>query len=188
MAKAKEIYTTRETPASSEKANRVINDYLARGQLIISSTGAVLQTQTGAQNAEGVQTGQLVLIRNGMTLGWYPYNPAKQLFDQMAIIGAFGAVDANNDDQTASMHLQYSINSGTGWTTASLVEVPPGTAFPTLPPQSIAATLDGGLTTVDISAIASFEWLGLRFTFDVTCTAATWMAFAFLYLNTDNPY
>lgn len=172
---------------TSTKHNQEISDYLRRGQLIISSCGSVLQTQTGAQDAGGVQTGQLVLIRNGFTLGWYPYNPDKQIFDRLAIHGAFGAVDVNNDDRTADMHLEYSLDSGTNWTTAGLAETPTPT-FPTLPPQSIAATLDGGATTVNISSMATFQWIGLRFSFDIGCTAATWMAFAFLYLSTDDPF
>lgn len=185
MTKAKEVYSIGETPSSSQKLNRQINDYLARGQLIISSCGSALRTQTGAQDVDGVQTGPLVTVRSTFYLGWYPYNPSKQVFDRLGIYANYSANDLNSDDRTADMHLQYSLNTGAGWTTASLADA---ITFPIHPPQNNAGVLTGGSNSIDISGIASFEWLGLRFVCDVTFNAATWAVFAFLYLSTDTPF
>lgn len=179
MAKAKQVYQPEETPASSQKANTVINDYLARGQLIVSSTGNSHHAVTDPGGTQLLSTGAASWI----TLGWYPYNPAKQIYDRMDII-----FNLHVSGTATDVHLQYSLDSEASWTSAN----PGQSVFPLgirlTPIITDGSSLGPSVRTVDISGIAATGYIGLRIFFDVAQEAISWHATAFLYLNTDNPF
>jgi len=178
MAKARVTWTFGETPATSDKLNDAVQDYIRKGQLILSSTGAVIRVTTTG--------GVLTFPHTAGTpwqLGWYPYNPAKQIYDRMDILFNHGVAGTATD-----LHLQYSLNSGGSWTSAN-----PGQSVSPLSlitPLIIAAgtSLGPSTRTVDLSGMAGFEYIGFRYLPDVTEEAISWIAMAFMYLSTDTPF
>lgn len=178
MAKAKEVYASGESPASSQKLNRQINDYLARGQLILSSTGMTLSTTTTGAVAIAPQT-----ATSWVSLGWYPYNPAKQIYDRMDII-----FNHHVSGTAADLHLQYSLDSGATW-----VDANPGQSVSPLVIR-LPLVINGGTSlgpsvrTVDISGIGAAGYIGFRLFVDVQQEVYCWFATAFLYLSTDTPF
>jgi len=179
MAKARVTWTFGETPATSDKLNDAVQDYIRKGQLILSSTGITLRTTTTGGTAVQPPT-----ATSWVNLGWYPYNPAKQLYNRMDIIFNHQVATADAND----LHLQYSLNSDASWTSAN----PGQSVFPLgirLPMVIIGGTSLGPSTrTVDLSGIASFQYIGFRLLVDVTQEAFSWFATAFMYLSTDTPF
>jgi len=181
MAKAKVEWTFGETPATADKLNQTTLDYIRRGQLILSSTGLTLHTTT----TFGPES---VAVNSLPNLGWFPYNPQKQVFDRMDILFNHETIASGGGDLTTSTHLQYSLDSDASWTSAN-----PGQSaapVPLHPPAGLAGTTDLGasMRTVNISGITSFQWIGFRYLFDLSPEAHTWIAMAYLYLSTDTPF
>lgn len=179
MAKARVTIPFQQTPAQSSTINTLVTDYITPGQLIITSTGfAAMLTTTGA-----TATITAPAAGSWINLGWYPYNPAKQLYDRMDII-----FNLHTSGTVGDLHVQYSLDSEASWTSAN----PGQSVFPL--GIRMPAVIGGGTSlgpsyrTVDLSGVAAAGYIGLRILVDVTQQAFTWHASAFLYSFDDTPF
>lgn len=159
MTKAKEVVAYGETPATSAKINQIITDYLTRGTIMCNAQGGPL---TSADNGTWI-------------VGWYPYNPDKQLWDRLRIFGQI-------DYAAAVFTTQYSVDSGGSWSTIIGGAPPVATSTPS---SGSTTQFD---TTVDLSGIGSFQWLGIRLNFTVSSGSLYWFVHSHLFNATDTPY
>ncbi|MDX1388813.1 MAG: hypothetical protein R3344_06460 [Acidobacteriota bacterium] len=171
MSKARVDWAFNEVLTSS-KHDEQTTDYLTRGQLICSTVG--LAEDQGA-------TALPLLIH----FPPYPFNPAKQVFDRMRILG----IVRTEPGAGGTYGVRYTLDSGASFATTTLPDAAP---FAMVPPQGASGTtvdVGPGQATIDISGIAAFQWIGIAIERGGSSpTWVTWSLAAFLYLSTDDPF
>jgi hypothetical protein len=180
MTRARTTYVFGETPLTSSKLNQEVSDYLTRGQLIVSSVGHALRVSTtGGASLLPPAAGSWV------NLGWYPFNPLKQVYDRMDIIFNLHASGTATD-----LHIQYSLDSDASWINANPGHSSLSGILGIRLPEIIGGgtSLGPALRTVDLSGILSGQYIGLRLFVDVTQEAFSWFCTSFLYLSSETPF
>jgi hypothetical protein len=180
MSKARVTWTFGETPATTDKLNAAVQDYIRPGHLIMNSVGTTFHITTLDGN-----TGLMITP----VLSFYPYNPQRLVFDTMRIFFNHTAIHENGSDLTNSLHLQYSLNSGATWANAN----PGHSASPVVLvyPMVFAGATDLGSAIRDVSltSIAATQYIGFRYLSDsVDVGGFAWCAFAILYSSTESPF
>lgn len=166
----------------SAKLDEANTDWITKGQLIISSMGS----------AGGVTDGVAAVIPVGTPLQPAPwlFNPTKQIADRMRIIAEL--VWDTSAAGAPVWGVDYTLNSGVGWTPAALAGVIPGAGGPNPPLVGLGGGIGPGYTDVDISAVVATSWFNLRIALQGGAIGAntwiSWVLSAYLWNSTDTPH
>ena len=174
MSKLRETIAFQELLTSS-KTNQLISDYITPGKLIMHVTGCWFAHATPSY------------------IGWWPFNPNKNVFDRIRILGQ--AWTPAGGGQPLGSWLEYTLDSGGSWTAigaginiAGLLITLPADPIGIGPPPT---ELTLAYWDVDISSIAATELIGFRLN-DAGGggghnTAVVDLSM-FLYLSTETPF
>lgn len=167
MTKTRTRWAAGESPASSSKQNEQTVDYISPGKLICSSVGGI---DNGAAETPSIHPVALVFY-----LGWYPWNPAKSVYDRLRIWSHKLVVGGSGTQE-----LQYTVSSGSVWTSTAT-----GSVATPVPINNPFQAANGGTADldVDLSSFTGFRWIGFRWSSDggAAITYLGWFLQAFLY-------
>lgn len=166
MSKARESWHYREF-STSEKLNRAVQDYISPGLLIMHVQGHYFD-----EAAIGVP-----VPPDPIYFGWYPYNPAKIIFDRLRIQGT-SIIPGGT--------WEYSLDSGATWN-----DILPATGSLGVPMSNIFNTASPvNYRDVDLSGIASLQHIGFRLDRSSSWIDqfAAWNYQLLLYSSTQSPF
>lgn len=168
MSKARVSYATGERPALSSKQNQQITDYITMALPVFNSSELMY-----VDNATG---GPIVVGVSNKVLGWYPYNPDKNVHTHLRILFGYSEIDGSTFND-----LEYTLDSGSTWNNALSGSV--------APPVDLGA-VDQHMNTIPLASITTFQWIGVRLdiTFDLNQSAFLYFFQGFLYNSTDTPF
>lgn len=166
MAKDRVTWEHRDVDTSARQTEGV-TDYITPAFMIASTAGGLVNEVNNLSNYDTWH------------FGWYPYNPAKSLYDRMRII-------YHGDRNAGALTLpEYTINAGVAWVPTVLAGAPP---YAVAPPLSILDVITFGTEDV-VLPLGAATWLGWRInTVGAAPTSLTWTITVFLYNSADTPF
>ena len=171
MSKARIQVSFGQTPAPSAQMNNLIRDYIVPAKLIFSFQMVWSDAWSLAFHADPAY------------LAWYPYNPLKNVYDQLRIHG--GLLDSSLAG-VSSLTREYSLDSGASW-----IPWPSGTATG-LPLSATTGTVASHTYfDIDLREILEFQHIGIRVDYEgnwLTAVHEEYNFFGFLWSTADDPF
>ena len=167
MAKARVTWEHRDVDTSARQNEGVI-DYITPAFMIASTAGGL------AAEPDNLS------IHNPWHFGWYPYDPAKSIYDTMRII-YYG----RRDVAAVSMP-EYTITAGPPWVPTVLAGALP---YAVASPLTIAGGIVASGTEDVVLPLGAATWLGWRINSGgAGPIGLTWTITVFLYSSADTPF
>ena len=153
---------------------QTIRDTITPGLLVLNTNGYGIRNPGSLVVAQHPGTTQRSIENATWTMGFYPYHPAKMVFDRMRMNWRMST------QVGGAISFQYSLDSGTTFTTA--VTNAAGAPAITSPSDLGSVTVTAGQQDVSLAGIDGFEYLVWQTV--VTSGGADviqWQAYVILY-------
>lgn len=154
--------------------DQTIRDALSPGLLVCCNNGYGLRNPANRVVAVHPAITQRSAETALWTMGFYPYNPAKMVYDRMRMLWRVST------EVAATLNLQYSLDSGASFTNA--VTNVAGAPVITPPSDLGTVTLNAGQSDVALTSIGQPQWLVWRVSDDTGgADVIQWQVYVFLW-------